>query len=105
MTDAERKLWSQLRDRQLVGAKFRRQHPIGPYVLDFYCEESRLAVEVDGSQHTPDGDAARTAWLEEHGCRVMRFWNHEVLRELSSVLGMIEAALKEHASSKSDAEA
>src|SRR4051812_1339578 len=95
MTDAERKLWSRLRSRQLVGKKFRRQHPLGPYVLDFYAEEHRLVVEVDGGQHTPEVDAERTAWLQAQGCRVIRFWNHEVLWNLPDVLEMIRVATEE----------
>ncbi|HUA56243.1 MAG TPA: endonuclease domain-containing protein [Candidatus Sulfotelmatobacter sp.] len=93
MTDAERKLWAKLRDRQLERCKFRRQHPLGTYVLDFYCEEYRLVVEVDGSQHTPESDAARTAWLESHGCRVVRFSNLDVLKHLPDVLETIRAVL------------
>lgn len=93
MTDAERKLWLALRGRQLGGAKFRRQHPLGPYVLDFYCEESQLVIEVDGMQHVPVRDAARTAWLEAHGRRVLRFWNHEVLQQLPAVLEAVLLAL------------
>ncbi len=89
MTDAERKLWSALRDRQIDGLKFRRQHPIGPYVLDFLCEERRLAVELDGGQHTAEKDAARTAWLADHGVRVIRFWNNDVLTNLPGVVEMI----------------
>jgi very-short-patch-repair endonuclease len=94
MTDAERKLWFALRGRQLGRAKFRRQHPLGPYVIDFYCEAAQLAVEVDGSQHVPERDAARTAWLEAHGCRVVRFWNHEVLCQLPAVLETILRAIE-----------
>ena len=89
MTDAERKLWRTLRDRQVDGLKFRRQHPIGPYVLDFLCEERRLAVELDGGQHTADKDAVRTAWLADHGVRVIRFWNNDVLTNLPGVVEMI----------------
>jgi very-short-patch-repair endonuclease len=93
MTDAERKLWLSLRGRQLDGAKFRRQHPLGRYVLDFYCEESRLVVGVDGGHHTPERDAVRTEWLEAHGCRVIRFGNLEVLQQLPAVLEAISLAL------------
>src|SRR5438876_8061874 len=70
-TDAERALWRLLRGRHLHGAKFRRQQPYGPYVLDFYCHEHRLAIEADGGQHLDSGqaarDSARTRYLEEHG--------------------------------------
>src|SRR3954447_7823268 len=89
MTDAERKLWAKLRNRQLEGVKFRRQHPLGKYVLDFYAEDHRLVVELDGSQHTPEGDAERTAWLVAQGCRVLRFWNHEAMRQFDDVMEMI----------------
>jgi len=103
MTIAERKLWLALRGRQLGGAKFRRQHPLGPYVIDFYCEEAHLAVEVDGIQHTPEGDAPRTAWLEAHGCRVIRFWNEEVLKHMPAVLETILRALAASPHPRADA--
>ena len=95
MTKAERALWAELRDRRLAGFKFRRQHPLGPYVLDFFCEANKLVIEVDGGQHADDParDAARTAWLEAHGCRVLRFWNNEVLANLPAVLTTIASAL------------
>ena len=72
-TDAERKLWFVLSRRQVEGAKFRRQHPFGPYILDFYCEKTRLAVEVDGGQHTAERDQVRTAYLNGQGVSVLRF--------------------------------
>lgn len=80
MTDAERRLWSALRGRRLQNYKFRRQHPLGPFIADFACIEYRLIVEADGGQHADnDGDRRRTAWLERHGWRVVRFWNNEIL--------------------------
>ncbi len=92
-TPAEQILWQALRNRQLNGLKFRRQHPIGRFILDFYCAEKRLAVEVDGGQHAdPDqrrDDQARTAALAAHGITVLRFWNHEVLNQLEAVLQAI----------------
>ena len=98
-TDAERLLWRLLRNRSLAGAKFRRQHPFPPYVLDFYCHELKLAIELDGGQHNlPEGrlhDKVRTAKLAEHGIRVLRFWNHEVLRDTESVLEAIYQAIVE----------
>ncbi len=80
-TDAERLLWRHLRLRQLGGYKFRRQQPLGPYIVDFVCLAKRLIVEVDGGQHAEQAeeDAQRTAWLEAQGFRVLRFWNTEVL--------------------------
>jgi very-short-patch-repair endonuclease len=74
-TDAERRLWRALRDRQLEGYKFRRQRPIGPFIADFVCLERLLIIELDGSQHADSNyDDARTAWLEQHGWCVLRFW-------------------------------
>src|SRR5690242_13265404 len=79
-TDAERRLWYRLRARQIDGAKFVRQEPIGPYVADFVCREQRLVVELDGGQHATDKrDAMRDDWLRQHGYRVLRFWNNDVL--------------------------
>ena len=90
MTDAERRLWSRLRGEQL-GVKFRRQHPLGSYVLDFACLSCKLVVEVDGSQHLDQVsyDARRTAWLESRGYVVLRFWANEVLSETDGVVGRI----------------
>ena len=81
LTDAERALWRHLRQRQVAGLKFRRQHPVGRYILDFVCLEARLVIELDGGQHAErqGEDQVRTAWLEARGYRVMRFWNTEVL--------------------------
>ena len=93
-TEAEIRLWQRLRDRQLAGAKFRRQTPVGPYVADFMCYELRLIVEVDGGQHGPEADAARTAWLESQGFRVVRFWNHDVLQNTDGVLERIQEELE-----------
>jgi len=92
-TDAEQLIWSCLRDRNLGGYKFRRQHPIGRYILDFYCHEVQLCVEIDGGGHAePEQhvhDAERTAYLEKQGITVIRFWNHEVLEDTESVLERI----------------
>jgi len=87
-TEAEKRLWRQLRDRQLGNFKFRRQVAIGPYVADFVCFDQRLIVEVDGGQHGIDiaKDEARTAWLESQDFRVVRFWNNDVLENLEGVL-------------------
>ena len=89
-TEAEEALWSNLRNRQLNGMKFFRQYSLGPYILDFYCPKSNIAVEVDGGQHTTDEkrayDKARSEYLEVQGIRVLRFWNNEVLQNIAGVL-------------------
>lgn len=98
MTDAERKLWWGLRGRHLEGFRFRRQHALGPYVLDFCCLEAKLIVEVDGSQHAElrrEHDQKRTAWLEAQGFRVIRFWNYEVLERPHDVCGVVLESLRE----------
>ena len=95
MTDAEHALWRVLRSRQLEGFKFRRQHSIGRYVVDFVCLEYRLVVELDGGQHVEqvEADAGRTAQLEQSGFRVIRFWNNEVLTEMDGVVMRVLATL------------
>jgi len=87
-TDAERKLWYHLKDRRLAGFTFRRQHPIGHFIVDFVCQEARLIVELDGGQHTSqiEEDKGRTACLETRGYRVVRFWNNQVFGEIQAVL-------------------
>ena len=94
-TDAERRLWARLRDRRLLGVRFARQVPIGPYIVDFCCREQRLIVELDGGQHATraDYDAGRTAFLEGLGYRVLRFWDNEALRNTDGVLQRIAQAL------------
>jgi len=92
-TDVEAKLWRCLRDRQVFGAKFRRQHPIGSYIVDFCCPTLRIIVELDGGQHGEKVDTRRTAYLEAQGYRVMRFWNNEVIDGLEGVLEAILRAL------------
>jgi very-short-patch-repair endonuclease len=78
MTNAERKLWGALRSRQLNGAKFRRQAPIGPFVADFLCYGTRVVIEVDGGQHADSAhDRARDRWFVANGFRVLRFWNND----------------------------
>jgi len=95
-TSAERKLWLLLRDRRLAGFKFRRQHPVGPFVVDFCCTEAKVIVELDGGHHalTHDSDTARSGYLAGQGHRVLRFWNNEVLGNTSGVLERIVEALK-----------
>jgi very-short-patch-repair endonuclease len=92
-TDAEMRLWSRLRRKQLEGLRFRRQHPLGPFVVDFFCAETKLIVEVDGGQHANDGEA-RTRWLEARDYRVIRFWNNDVLANTEGVLRTILDALR-----------
>jgi very-short-patch-repair endonuclease len=91
LSDAERVLWQILRNRQLAGWKFRRQHPIGPFIVDFVCIEKKLVVEVDGGQHATSlqEDTKRTRYLENKGYRVVHFWNNDVLRESDSVLNVV----------------
>jgi very-short-patch-repair endonuclease len=93
-TDAERKLWSRLRRKQLKGARFRQQAPIGRYIVDFFCPEALLIVEVDGSQHLSDKDRARDEWLTAEGYRVLRFWNNDVLKNTDDVVTAIFDALQ-----------
>ena len=97
LSPPEAKIWSRLRDRRLDGHKFRRQHPIGSYILDFYCQEQRLVVELDGDSHASqvDYDRRRTEWLEARGYRVLRFTNREVANNLEGVLGAILQACSE----------
>jgi very-short-patch-repair endonuclease len=94
-TDAERKLWQALRLRQIETQRFRRQVPIGPYVVDFLCPKARLVVELDGGQHAERTryDDARTRFLAHCGCRVIRFWNHDALLRTDDVLAEIHRAL------------
>ncbi|MDD5284997.1 MAG: endonuclease domain-containing protein [Desulfuromonadaceae bacterium] len=93
-TDAERLFWAKIRSKQFLGMKFFRQYSFGPYILDFYCPEKRLAVELDGGQHNlPEGkeyDAVRTNYLNDHDIEVVRFWNNEVLGEMDAVLASLE---------------
>lgn len=87
MTDAEQRLWSGIRQRQLLGVRFRRQVPLGPYVVDFLCVEERLVLEVDGGQRNESlHDARRDEFLRDQGYRVLRFWNHDVLMNIEAVL-------------------
>ena len=98
MTDAERRLWSALRGRRLKGYKFRRQHPLGRFVVDFACLVHRLVVEADGGQHADsDDDRRRTAWLERRGWRVVRFWNNDILANPAGVEEVVLQELEGHA--------
>ncbi|MBB3304219.1 MULTISPECIES: endonuclease domain-containing protein [unclassified Enterobacter] len=90
MPEAELRLWCFLRNRNLCGVKFRRQHPIGRYIVDFACIERLLIVELDGGQHNEDEakiyDQQRTDYLKRYGWRVIRFWNHQVFEEFDAVM-------------------
>jgi very-short-patch-repair endonuclease len=96
LTEAERMLWQRLRQRQVDGRRFRRQHPIGPYVADFACIEARVVVELDGGQHAgSERDAERDAAMQVWGWRVLRLWNNEVMANMDGVLTTIAAAITE----------
>jgi very-short-patch-repair endonuclease len=100
-TWAEKLVWNWLRDRRYNGYKFRRQHPIGTYHLDFFCEEASLGIELDGRQHGfPDGqhhDAEREAFLKSRGIKTLRFWNSRLRREAQMIRDMIFNELQERA--------
>ena len=93
-TDAETKLWYHLLAGRLDGLKFRRQHPLPPWIADFYCSEAKLVVEIDGSQHRDAEDAMRTRVLEQRGLCVLRFWNNDVLIQTPAVLAQILGACR-----------
>ena len=97
-TDAETLLWSHLRGRRLHGLKFRRQQPVGNYIVDFVCLEEGVIVEVDGSQHAAEKatDQRRDKWLEEEGFKVVRFWDNEVLTNIDGVLEIIGRTCLHH---------
>ncbi|NHK28156.1 endonuclease domain-containing protein [Parvularcula flava] len=98
MPEAERLLWTHIRRRQLDGHKFRRQHAIGPYIVDFICLDRKLVIELDGGQHGEADarayDARRTEFLEQEGFDVIRFWNIDVFETLDGVLERIAEALR-----------
>jgi very-short-patch-repair endonuclease len=94
MTDAERALWYLLRRKQVDGHRFRKQVPIGKYIVDFACLSARLIIEVDGSQHAESAaDAERDAWLQSQNFKVLRFWNNDVLMSAEGVFEVIQTAL------------
>ena len=109
LTDAEQLLWFCVRRKQLGGFRFRRQHPFEQYVLDFFCYEARLAVELDGGQHNDPNihsrDRERTAFLNNHGIQVVRFWNNEVFSNLEGVLQTIYDLLQQTAQREERSEA
>ncbi len=96
-TDAERKLWSKLRELRTEGFHFRRQAPVGKYIADFACHSANIVIECDGGQHA-DGkimakDDERTAWLESQGYKVLRFWNNDILLNIAGVMQVIRNEL------------
>ena len=99
-TTAERRLWSLLRGKQLSSLRFRRQQPVGPYVVDFFCPAAKLIIELDGSQHGTDEagvyDEERTRFLNASGYRVLRFSNGDVLRDSQMIVDTIRHAIREH---------
>jgi very-short-patch-repair endonuclease len=101
MSGAESRLWYLLRRKQLGGIRFRRQQPIGPYIVDFVCLKKRIVIEFDGASHseTQGYDDARTAWLQVKGFRVLRFWNNDVLGNQDGVIEVILDALHQAPSS------
>ena len=92
-TDAERKFWATVRNRQIDGYKFRFQATIEPFIADFLCVEARLIVEIDGGQHNEQADAFRTRFLKGKEYRVVHFWNNEVLQNLDGVIEVVRAVL------------
>jgi very-short-patch-repair endonuclease len=101
-TPAEKKLWEILRNRKLAGYKFRRQHPLGPFIVDFFCDEARLVVELDGGVHNRQlgYDKARERWLEENGYKVLRFGNEMIEKDKEGIEANILIACEEAADPK-----
>ena len=96
-TDAEVLMWQHLRSRRLLGCKFRRQVPIGKYIVDFLCEDPPMIIELDGGQHMDQQgyDQARSGWLVENGFRVLRYWNNDVLENMEGVLESLFSTIQE----------
>jgi len=101
-SDAERNLWSRLRNQQINGVKFRRQETLGNYIVDFVSFEKKLIIEVDGGQHNElaiiKRDNIRTGWLESRGFKVIRFWDNDVLKNIDGILEVIQLALNNNVS-------
>ncbi len=99
-TDTERLLWKHLRTKQFEGLKFKRQQPVGKYIVDFICFEKKIIIELDGGQHTQPSetqkDKERDIWFEAQGYKVLRFWDNEVFMNTRGVLEFIKAYLQEH---------
>jgi very-short-patch-repair endonuclease len=91
MTPMERLLWARLRHRRMEGIRFRRQHPVGPYIADFYCASTQLVIEIDGDSHArqEENDQRRTQWLNKNGYRVIRFTNDDVVNNIDGVMEVI----------------
>ncbi len=98
MTDAESAIWQQLRSCQMHGYKFRRQVPIGRFIVDFVCHEQKLAIEIDGGQHDLESECEqnRSEFIEKQGYQILRFWNHEVLENIDGVCEVISSGLLRH---------
>ncbi|MCX5864492.1 MAG: endonuclease domain-containing protein [Deltaproteobacteria bacterium] len=94
-TEAEQRLWYHLRAHRFMALKFKRQKPMGRYIVDFVCVERQLIIEIDGGQHAEQAgyDRHRDAWLRDQGYTVLRFWNHEVMQQLEGVLEQIRSTL------------
>lgn len=103
-TEAEQRLWYHLRAHRFMGLKFKRQKPMGRFIVDFVCLEQKLVVEVDGGQHAErvEYDARRDAWLRGQGFVVLRFWNHEVMQEMDGVLERIRLTVLQSVSLAED---
>ncbi|MGJ0515835.1 MAG: endonuclease domain-containing protein [Methylomicrobium sp.] len=101
-TNVEQLLWKRLRNRQLLGQKFRRQFPIEPYIVDFVCLELKLIIELDGGQHAEqmDYDQQRSRYLEQRGFNMIRFWNNEIIENIEGVLETLRLAILERSESK-----
>ena len=97
MTETENLLWEKLRARQILGLRFRRQHPIDFFIVDFYCHQARLVIEIDGEIHSQqaDYDDGREAHIEKYDIKVIRFTNFEVINDIEKVLDKIKSTLKE----------
>lgn len=95
-TEAEQRLWRHIRNRQLLGCKFRRQAPIGNYIVDFVCFEKKLIIELDGGQHKEQRhyDQARSEWLNSQGFEVIRFWNNDIFKNLEGVKEVVARNLE-----------
>lgn len=94
-TDAEQRIWYHLRAHRFMGLKFKRQKPLGHYIVDFVCVEQRLIIEIDGGQHAEqtEYDQRRDVWLQSQGYTILRFWNNEVMQQLESVLEQIRLTI------------